>query len=167
MTDNNGYINSVTINSEKFNGRKYNKSIYYDPSPWWNKTFLTMEFLNGCGLSYRSVLSEESSEHTEMVYFNKVDEELGIQIPLTIDDLDIRGLGISLFPNPATSTINIKNINSSSVNIIIYSLAGKVLAKKAITSEEESIDISDLQSGLFIIEFNIENMSHFMKFVKN
>lgn len=59
-------------------------------------------------------------------------------------------LDLFLFPNPANSTINIRNIDSI-LSIQIYDLFGKLLIKKQANYIKE-IDVSQLNSGIYIIK---------------
>ena len=71
---------------------------------------------------------------------------------------------LSVFPNPATSVINV--IIDQPVEIIICDLLGKELISKQITSKgkvQVEFDISFLASGVYLIK--VENWVS--KFVKN
>ena len=65
---------------------------------------------------------------------------------------------VSLFPNPATTSINLQ-VNSELVgkDFIIYDAVGKVILKDKITSTLHTINITELASGNYIvkIEMNI------------
>ena len=66
--------------------------------------------------------------------------------------------GFSLYPNPVThGIINISTLNNSDKNIQIFDLLGKVVFTQ--TTSKTSIDISNLNSGIYII--NIEENNHF------
>jgi len=58
---------------------------------------------------------------------------------------------ISLFPNPATNELFVKNNEINSV-ITIFDINGKLLITRKITSENEVIDINNLQSGIYTIK---------------
>jgi predicted small secreted protein len=70
-----------------------------------------------------------------------------------------------LYPNPATSVLNIKGEFDANENITIYNMLGQVVLNKAVTSNEESIDIATLSSGIYTITFNSAKVSK--KFIKN
>ncbi|KAB1071389.1 T9SS type A sorting domain-containing protein [Tamlana haliotis] len=56
----------------------------------------------------------------------------------------------SLYPNPASTTINIKN-SSDFDTLTIYNLIGKRVATNAV--QGNSIDVSNLKAGLYIFQF--------------
>lgn len=69
-----------------------------------------------------------------------------------------------LYPNPATSALNVKGDFDSNENVTIFNMLGQVVLKKAITSNEESIDISSLAKGIYSVYFNNAKVTY--KFIK-
>ncbi len=78
-----------------------------------------------------------------------------------IDNINILGVvgtginndkvkSLSLYPNPATDKVNIESTNTGVVKIV--SLTGKLLIEQPIASGNNTISISDLPVGLFIVE---------------
>lgn len=71
---------------------------------------------------------------------------------------------VSLYPNPATSIVNIKGLDNTLTSIELYNLAGqKVLSA---TSNLESINISQFQAGVYIVKLNSLAGSRMIKLVK-
>ncbi|KZS38855.1 hypothetical protein AWE51_14840 [Aquimarina aggregata] len=71
-------------------------------------------------------------------------------------------IGISVFPNPAKDFITISGVNSGKP-IIIYDLFGNTLKKQVSKNQEESLDVSKLKSGLYIIKASGKNRIQFIK----
>ncbi len=70
-----------------------------------------------------------------------------------------------VYPNPAFNTLNIDiNINEIN-NISIYSLDGK-LVKKLPNNTSKTIDISNLNDGLYLIQINTNENVYSTKFMK-
>jgi hypothetical protein len=65
---------------------------------------------------------------------------------------------VSLFPNPATTSINLQ-VNSELVgkDFIIYDAVGKVILKDKITSTLHTINITELASGSYILRIDSMN----------
>ncbi len=61
---------------------------------------------------------------------------------------------IVIYPNPATSILNIKNAEGASVTI--YDVLGKQMATQNILSNEGNIDVSRLQTGTYFIKIMTE-----------
>ncbi len=71
---------------------------------------------------------------------------------------------ISLYPNPANSTLNIVGIENC--NIDIYDIYGKLVKNFSETSNL-TIDISDLSNGLYFVNIKNDNGIKTLKFIKN
>lgn len=61
---------------------------------------------------------------------------------------------VSVFPNPASNFITIKNPFSIYLDFSIFSLDGRQLIQKTITSETETTDISYLSNGIYLLKMN-------------
>jgi hypothetical protein len=69
-----------------------------------------------------------------------------------------------LYPNPAMDVLNIKGDFDNEERITIYNMLGQIVLTKAISTNDESIDISSLSSGIYNIYFNNAKVTY--KFVK-
>lgn len=65
---------------------------------------------------------------------------------------------IQIYPNPVVSQLNISGIIGKIKDFTIYNTSGrKLLAVDLNNSHEESIDISTLETGVFILSFRLED----------
>jgi len=79
-------------------------------------------------------------------------------IPLYVNDIAEQLLReITIFPNPAASHISIRN--GTDVLMKIYNMQGHFLKKHIIRRVEETINLDNFPSGLYMIEFNLEGKS--------
>ncbi len=70
---------------------------------------------------------------------------------------------LTVFPNPATSCIQLKNLSEITANFIcIYSLDGSRLIQKCMNSTSEPIDIRCLNKGMYLLSVNGSTL----KFIK-
>lgn len=77
---------------------------------------------------------------------------------------EIRPLkGLNLYPNPAQNSIKIEGI-SSQINYAVYSSTGQNLLKGV--SNEQEIDVSELEAGTYIIHIQTKEGQASLKFVK-
>lgn len=67
-----------------------------------------------------------------------------------------------LFPNPSGNKIHFNNLNLSNTNFEILTLNGQMIKKGQLT--DNSISISDLKNGSYLIKFS--DKSHVFKFIK-
>lgn len=72
-------------------------------------------------------------------------------------------LGIRLFPNPASETLNIQLI-SSVPEIRITDLVGRVIGTKPVQSNTTiTVDIRDLPPGVYLLHGGINGFAKFIK----
>ncbi len=65
---------------------------------------------------------------------------------------------IQIYPNPVVSQLNISGIRGKIKDFTIYNTSGrKLLSVELNNSHEESIDISALETGVFILSFRLED----------
>lgn len=69
-----------------------------------------------------------------------------------------------IYPNPATNQITIKGEFDANESISMFNLLGQKVLDQAIKSNEETINISKLATGVYTIYFNTSKASH--KFIK-
>ena len=74
-------------------------------------------------------------------------------------------LNVSLSPVPATDALKI-TAQDIIENVTIYNVLGKKVMNVTINKTSESIDISNLASGVYMIKYNIENSIGTAKFIK-
>ena len=60
-----------------------------------------------------------------------------------------------VYPNPASNYIVISNAKNH--NLVISTISGKIIKEAAISSNDEAIDISNLQQGVYIVKINQHN----------
>ncbi len=66
-----------------------------------------------------------------------------------------QNVSLKVFPNPATSTLNIECPQSQHLNVSLFNLIGEQVIQKDFKGSKETIDISALPAGMYFI--NIEN----------
>ena len=69
-----------------------------------------------------------------------------------------------LYPNPAANVLNVKGDFDSGESITIYNMLGQTIMSKAITTNDESIDVSFLAKGIYNVYFNTAKVTY--KFIK-
>jgi hypothetical protein len=69
---------------------------------------------------------------------------------------------ITVYPNPVDNVITLQNIPEGNTQVLIYSIDGELLVKTQISSDKESIDVANLQSGFYLLIANDQAVK-FMK----
>ena len=113
------------------------------------------------GQSFVSHLSEGDLDIQEGIFHNFGD------ILNSTEELEIAILELSVYPNPSTDHIilNEKHVNQSgTVNIINQS---GIRMKSTTYQSGEWLDVSDLQSGIYLAEFITETERKLTQFIKH
>ena len=88
---------------------------------------------------------------------------IGEEATASIDKNNL--LEISIYPNPASNRLNI-SAQSTIKSAAIYNLLGKEVMNLEINKNSESIDVSNLASGMYLIKYSIDNAIGTAKFIK-
>ncbi|MES2560261.1 MAG: T9SS type A sorting domain-containing protein [Bacteroidota bacterium] len=69
---------------------------------------------------------------------------------------DVKSIGLlSMYPNPATSTINLSFMDAKTYNVAIFDITGKLQLNTALNTHQSAIDISNLHAGIYFV--SVEN----------
>jgi len=133
--------------------------IFQNPGQWssW-ETFALDQTINSIDSYYDSIVFAVGDSG-----YLVVNQPLDL---LSIEEQMNESVSFELFPNPANSILNIvdeKQIINENAEINIYSLTGKLMANQKFT---KTIDVSDLQTGCYIIEVSSEKNTYRKKFLK-
>lgn len=88
--------------------------------------------------------------------------------PLSKKEFD--NLSVSIYPNPTTDILNIQTqeILPENTTAIVYEITGKrVLNIPLQNSNLNNINVSNLNSGIYILQIDGSNLNHSFKFIKN
>ena len=102
-------------------------------------------------------------EYFNWTYLQNVD------IVTSITD-ELAANGYKVFPNPAQRSINVSALSSSlskNPTIIIYDMGGKAVINTTIKSATKNIDLSSLQSGIYLMRIVEPKKSFSIKFIKD
>ncbi len=88
---------------------------------------------------------------------------------LGLADLDLEN-GISMYPNPAQNYVTIKNSNNIKLNVlIIYDVYGRLINTIELRDmqQEKTIDVSNLPSGIYMLQIQGEGARTTKRWIKN
>ncbi|MFT5237386.1 MAG: hypothetical protein ACI9M9_000978 [Flavobacteriaceae bacterium] len=83
-------------------------------------------------------------------------------VVLGINDTNFEGL--SIYPNPASSVLNISNAENSTIEV--YNILGQILYTKNDISIEEQIQVSQFTTGTYFVKITNGNAVKTIKFIK-
>jgi hypothetical protein len=159
---------SVYIDPDRFNGKEihhFSEMQAWQEEETFNQNHTINEYVATLGRvrnSFSFWHEQISVGHTSsLVYYYKADtgEEWGTQLTLSTSELDLEKK-IKVFPNPSKGIFNweLESIeNDIPQTLYVYSLEGKKLLHRKLNPAQNSIDLSDLDQGIFILEFQTEN----------
>lgn len=74
---------------------------------------------------------------------------------------------ISIYPNPASTTLNLSSTEVSDLELLILDMTGKVIKAEKMLDQTFTFDVSDLASGIYMLRLvSIDGASKIVKFVK-
>lgn len=74
---------------------------------------------------------------------------------------------ISIYPNPATTTLNLSSTGVSDFELSILDMTGKIIKTDRMSDQTFTFDVSDLSSGMYMLRLvSQEGASKVVKFVK-
>ncbi len=85
----------------------------------------------------------------------------------TTDIVNEKLKSILIAPNPASNYIKLHNNNSDNIDIKILNTSGKIVLQKTKLFNDNTISVSDLQSGIYFIQINSGKDQIIKKFIKN
>jgi len=86
--------------------------------------------------------------------------------PTTMANTTFNTSNVNLYPNPASTTLTIDAKNSIE-SIAIYNILGQEVITKTPMSNSTTMDVSNLESGLYFVNSTIDGKSSTTKFIKN
>lgn len=99
-------------------------------------------------------------DNGDRVTFNNFSAK-GVEMPLSVPENT--SLSFKVYPNPASDVLNI-NHSYSDVTFNLFTIDGKII--KGGNLENKQINISDLQSGIYLLQLSSDGKSEVKKIVK-
>lgn len=127
-------------------------------------------FTSGQKIKMRSAFALNGSRNSFLNSF-ACDSSLASGGPLPIDTTSlVKPLpGVKIYPNPVQDKLNIIPVNKYDLtgkNCSIYNVQGNLVKQKTLVSNHEKIDLSTLQSGIYILKIGTGDDKKIMKVIK-
>jgi hypothetical protein len=92
--------------------------------------------------------------------------QLALEIGLSLQEEDV--LEIKVFPNPVSDVLNIKMpLESGNTTLTIFDVIGNRVLEKAMSSNNDVINMSNLASGLYMLQIKSAVKSKTVKLIKS
>jgi len=96
------------------------------------------------------------------------EDSFSIGVTTGIKSVLNRANDINLYPNPANTNINIESANNYIRSVTIYDATGKeVYSLENLNTQNQSIPVGSLPSGIYIVKLETDNGSYEAKFMKD
>jgi len=145
-----------------------NQTILFDEArncTHFDVTFDLTSFSNKNTMFYLNASCAYNDAQTYVVKFDNI----AVYVPFTtsIPHKTPTHVEVSVFPNPASSLLNIEtNTHTDACVISIYDMHGHLLKKLKSTGAKTQVNISDLADGMYYIRIDFTKSSMIKKFVK-
>jgi len=144
----------------------------YESGPGFENNFTRNEYGRGLGKTYAYFYN--GSGHEEMwnfrlFYYKKGDLECGDpdMVTVGIQEKNRQEFEFTIYPNPATSFINIKcQTPSDFIQCIITNAQGQIMLSAQLNGDEHRLNINHLESGIYFLQINDGTRLAIKKFIK-
>jgi hypothetical protein len=74
-----------------------------------------------------------------------------------------------MYPNPSYGYLNIamENFDGTPVDMLIYDLKGRQMMSRQLTNAQTTLDVVDLEAGIYVVRLESQGETLTRKFVKN
>src|SRR6056297_188358 len=92
------------------------------------------------------------------------EQTVTVSAPDGINELE--KAGINLYPNPVGDKINIRSTSEQVSRVVVTDLSGRVCLQKTTNNQNEVLNLSKLNSGIYLIQLETEKGKYTAKIVK-
>lgn len=158
--DSSDFLNDISYNQHDTSLQEYD---YW--STWNGDTFETM-VMNGSGLS--DLIIEDTRWYGASYGYMNISPNptqpsypVPAQDPATLSNTNNQKIEFSLYPNPTSDYLNIHS-EEQVLDVTIFNVQGRQVLK----SSEDRLDVSNLTSGIYLIEVKTNSGKATSKFIK-
>lgn len=125
----------------------------------------TFELLDTGGNGGNIVTLKDSDDveifHTDGAYATQINSKFHSDGVLGVSNVDLQN--ISIYPNPASTVLNISNAENS--NVEVYNILGQLLLSKTNIALKETLNVASFETGTYLIKITKDNQTTTKKFV--
>jgi hypothetical protein len=121
----------------------------------WNEISIMGYFAND-SLKGRVGLDNSGCGNTDVKLKRK-----GVVTPTGMVSIAASVPGLIVYPNPASDiiTLNVNNTNNAELTLNIYNVIGKLIHSEILQQNQQTINTSDLNSGIYLVEIKSDEWS--------
>lgn len=82
---------------------------------------------------------------------------ISIEEVLSVDDISSGLNNLRLYPNPTNGVVFVDMVQFNNLDVVVFDLLGREVVSKSITNNDNSINMTNLSTGAYIVQFTTEN----------
>lgn len=115
-------------------------------------TYNEYRYVDGCGRAYNYYNSYGAGySFTELMYFKKGDDEWGEPILILGQEEINDNAFLNIYPNPASDRLYIDFYRNTKKMVSVYTINGRKMLSEKMNSNQNSLNISELYPGTYLI----------------
>lgn len=124
------------------------------------------EYVFGLGLYSSATNTQQGSQEKSVVYIDKEEYSCGEEVTVGIEEIALFEDYFEIYPNPASSQLNISSFKNIEGSLTIYDTRGRPVKRHEVKKGNNVIQIKHLKSGLYFIKIESVKKTFQSKFVK-
>ncbi|KAA5825216.1 T9SS type A sorting domain-containing protein [Algibacter amylolyticus] len=90
----------------------------------------------------------------------------GTMPALSVKTVDAKALGFSVYPNPTSGVVSIKNVQAVNAEVSVFDLNGRSLLNRNVNTNLSEINISNLSAGMYLFKVKTDAGQFTQRIVK-
>ena len=140
----------------------YNVAYHHNANGWCGDNLVSKDAATNADFSVTVVEDAVTEDLTALTAVDANGNFLQYTPPLSINDVNVE---LTMYPNPADQFISVKS-NEVLSGMRVIDMTGKEVIRKSIQSNDYTIDLGNLNTGIYFLEASAEGASKTMRFIK-
>ena len=140
----------------------YNVGYHHNANGWCGDNYVSKDATTNADFSVTVVEDAVTEDLTALSAVDANGNYLVYTSTLSINDVNVE---LIMYPNPADQFISVKSTEVLS-GIRVIDMTGKEVIRKSIKSNDYSLDIGNLNTGIYFLEATSNGASKTMRFIK-
>jgi hypothetical protein len=140
----------------------YNVAYHHQANGWCGDNYVSKDATTNADFSVTVVEDAVTEDLTALTAVDANGNYLVYTSTLSINDVNVE---LTMYPNPADQFISVKSSEVLS-GIRVIDMTGKEVIRKSVQSNDYSLDLSNLNTGIYFLEASAEGASKTMRFIK-
>ena len=140
----------------------YNVGYHHNANGWCGDNYVSKDAATNADFSVTVAEDAVTEDLTALTAVDAYVNFLQYTPPLSINDVNVE---LTMYPIPADQFISVKSSEVLS-GIRVIDMTGKEVIRKSIQSNDYSLDLGNLNTGIYFLEATSNGASKTMRFIK-